>query len=95
MRTDNKLNASTTAIRIKEIKMRPTLKTLNSFLILFLVWSLVACSSTSPDVTMAKNNAEKEAITQSDEGHRSQLRKMYKRERAVSYQHRNFTRYRR
>ena len=69
MRTDNKLNTSTTAIRIKEIKMMPTLKTLNSFLILFLVWSLVACSSTSPDVTMAKNNAKKEAITQSVEGH--------------------------
>ena len=47
----------------------PALKTLNSFLILFLVWSLVACSSTSPNVTMAKNGAKKEAITQSDEGH--------------------------
>ena len=48
--------------------MMPVLKTLNSFLILFLVWSLVAYSSTSPDVTIAKNDAEKEAITQSDEG---------------------------
>jgi carbonic anhydrase len=42
--------------------MRPALKTLNSFLILFLVSSLVACSSALPDVTMT----EKEAIAKNE-----------------------------
>jgi carbonic anhydrase len=43
--------------------MRPSLKTLNSFLILFLVSSLVACSSALPDLTMSG----KEAIAKKEE----------------------------
>ena len=54
----------------------PALKITHSFLITFCHLVLSSGSPTSPDVTMAKNDAEKGAIakeekSQSDEGHKT------------------------